>query len=250
MKKSKVEPFYFEAGKRAVLLLHGFTGSSADIRMLGRYLEKMGYSSHAPHYRGHGEAPEKLLETNPKQWWEDVVSGYQFLKNKGYEEIAVAGLSLGGVFSLKLALNFPVKGIVTMCAPMTMRTTDIMFEGVLEYAHQYKKYEGKSEQEIELELAAMRDRGMPSLPELQQLIKDVRAEIDLLYAPIFVVQATNDRVIDPQSANTIYNTVESPDKRIQWFENSGHVITLGREKDQLHEAVYAFLQSLDWQTEA
>ena len=29
------------------------------------------------------------------------------LKEKGYEEIAVAGLSLGGVLSLKLAMNLP-----------------------------------------------------------------------------------------------------------------------------------------------
>ena len=111
MQKSKVEPFYFKAGKRAVLLLHGFTGSSADVRMLGRYVEKNGYSSHAPHYRGHGEAPENLIISNPEQCWEHVVRGYEFLKSKGYEEIAVAGLSLGGVFSMKLALNFPVMKI-------------------------------------------------------------------------------------------------------------------------------------------
>ena len=30
----------FEEGKRAVLLLHGFTGNSADVRQLGRYLQK------------------------------------------------------------------------------------------------------------------------------------------------------------------------------------------------------------------
>ena len=36
-----------------------------------------------------------------------------------------------------------------MCAPMTMKTTDIMFEGVIKYAREYKKYEGKTEQQIE-----------------------------------------------------------------------------------------------------
>lgn len=40
MKIVPPKPFTFEAGKRAVLLLHGFTGSSADVRMLGRFLEK------------------------------------------------------------------------------------------------------------------------------------------------------------------------------------------------------------------
>src|SRR5690606_24892301 len=117
-----------------VLLLHGFTGTSADVRMLGRFLEKKGYTSYAPHYRGHGVPPEQLIETGPKDWWEDVRKGYETLKEKGYEKIAVAGLSLGGVLGLKLAMNVPLLGVVTMCSPMTMRTTEIMFQGVLKYA--------------------------------------------------------------------------------------------------------------------
>lgn len=40
MKLASPKPFTFEGGDRAVLLLHGFTGNSADVRMLGRYLEK------------------------------------------------------------------------------------------------------------------------------------------------------------------------------------------------------------------
>lgn len=40
MRNAEIKPFFFQAGKRAVLLLHGFTGSSSDVRMLGRFLEK------------------------------------------------------------------------------------------------------------------------------------------------------------------------------------------------------------------
>lgn len=246
MKTALSSPFFFQAGPRAVLLLHGFTGSSADVRMLGRYLEKHGYTSLAPHYKGHGVPPEELIVSNPDEWWQDVKNGYTGLKEAGYEEIAVAGLSLGGVFSLKLATSHPIKGVVTMCAPMTMRTTDIMFEGVLDYAKQYKKRQGKSEQEIELEIEAIKQQGMASLPELQQLIQDVRQTIDLLYAPILVIQSRNDNVINPDSANIIYNAVESIDKKLSWYENSGHVITLDNEKDKLHEEVLTFLNTLDW----
>lgn len=246
MKTALSSPFFFQAGPRAVLLLHGFTGSSADVRMLGRYLEKHGYTSLAPHYKGHGVPPEELIVSNPDEWWQDVKNGYTHLKEAGYEEIAVAGLSLGGVFSLKLATSHPIKGVVTMCAPMTMRTTDIMFEGVLDYAKQYKKRQGKSEQEIELEIEAIKQQGMASLPELQQLIQDVRQTIDLLYAPILVIQSRNDNVINPDSANIIYNAVESIDKKLSWYENSGHVITLDNEKDKLHEEVLTFLNTLDW----
>ena len=48
MKVKAPQPFTFGEGKRAVLLLHGFTGHSADVRMLGRFLEKKGYTCHAP----------------------------------------------------------------------------------------------------------------------------------------------------------------------------------------------------------
>lgn len=246
MRKAENKPFFFEAGPRAVLLLHGFTGSSADVRMLGRFLEKKGYTSLAPQYRGHGTAPEELIKTNPDEWWQDVQDAYNRLQEAGYQEIAVAGLSLGGVFSLKLGLNQPVKGIITMCAPMTMRTLDLMFEGVLAYAKQYKRYEGKTADEIEKEVEAIRQKGMPSLLELQKLVSDVRAEVDLVYAPLFVVQAANDNIIDPKSAHYIYEEAQSNMKDMKWYEQSGHVITLGREKDQLHEDIYQFLEKLDW----
>jgi carboxylesterase len=247
MKTVLPKPFTFEAGPRAVLLLHGFTGNSADVRMLGRFLEKKGYSSHAPHYKGHGVPPEELVHTGPKDWWQDVLNGYEHLKSKGYEEIAVAGLSLGGVFSLKLGYTVPVKGIVPMCAPMYIKSEEVMYQGVVDYAREFKKFEGKSEDIIEKEMEEFKNTPMNTLRELQDLISDVRNNVDMIYSPTFVIQARNDHMINTDSANIIYNEVESEQKDIKWFEESGHVITLDKEKEQLHEDVYQFLEGLDWQ---
>ncbi|RFU67005.1 alpha/beta fold hydrolase [Peribacillus saganii] len=245
MRVKMPEPFTFEGGKRAVLLLHGFTGNSADVRMLGRYLESRGYTCHAPQYKGHGVPPEELVHTGPRDWWKDVMMAYDLLKSKGHQEIAVAGLSLGGVFSLKLGYTVPVKGIVPMCAPMYIKSEETMYKGVLEYAREFKKREGKSGELIESEMAAFQPMG--TLKALQELIADVRAHVDEIYAPTFVVQGRHDRMINIDSANIIYNEVESNNKKIKWYEESGHVITLDKERDQLHEDVYQFLESLDWQ---
>jgi carboxylesterase len=246
MKKVAPKPFTFESGPRAVLLLHGFTGSSADVRMLGRFLEKKGYTCHAPQYKGHGVPPEELVHTGPEDWWQDVMEGYEFLKSKGYEEIAVAGLSLGGVFSLKLGYTVPVKGIIPMCAPMYIKSEEVMYEGVLAYAREYKKFEGKSPEQIEQEMEEFKKTPMKTLKALQQLIADVRQNVDMIYAPTFVVQARHDNMINTDSANIIYNEVESDVKELKWYEESGHVITLDKEKEQLHEDIYQFLERLDW----
>ncbi|MEH7883506.1 carboxylesterase [Bacillus sp. JJ1609] len=246
MRKLVPRPFTFKAGKRAVLLLHGFTGNSADVRMLGRFLEGKGYTCHAPIFKGHGVPPEELIHTGPEDWWQDAIGGYEFLKKEGYEEIAVAGLSLGGVFSLKLGYTVPVMGIVPMCAPMYIKTEEIMYHGVLEYAKEYKRMEGKPPEQIESEVDALRNGSMVTLKALQGLIAEVRDNVDMIYAPTFVVQARNDHMINPDSANIIYNAVESDNKKLKWYEESGHVITLDKERDQLHEDVYAFLETLNW----
>jgi carboxylesterase len=246
MKITAPKPFFFEGGKRAILMLHGFTGSSADVRMMGRFLQKKGYTCHAPQYKGHAVPPEELVHTGPDDWWEDVIGGYNHLKEKGYEEIAVVGLSLGGVFSLKLATEQPVKAVVPMCAPMYIKSEEVMYKGVCEYAEEYKKREQKSPEQIEQEMEEFKKTPMNTLKKLQELLKSVRNSVDLVYAPTFVVQARHDEMINTDSANIIYNEVESEKKDLKWYENSTHVITLDKEKEQLHEDVYAFLEDLDW----
>jgi len=246
MKLNLPTPFTFEAGKRAVLLLHGFTGNSADVRMIGRFLEKNGYTSHAPHYKGHAVPPEELVKTGPLDWWKDVEEGYNHLLELGYEEIAVCGLSLGGVFALKLGYTKPVKGIVPMCAPMSMKDEQTMYNGVVDYARGFKKFEGKSAEVIEQEIEAFKQTPMNTLAALRDLVQDVRGHIDHIYAPVFVVQARNDKMIDPNSANVIFEGVETDEKQLKWYEQSGHVITLDKEKEQLHADILSFLQTLDW----
>ena len=246
MKVAAPKPFTFEGGERAILLLHGFTGSSADVRMLGRYLQKKGYTCHAPQYKGHGVPPEELVHTGPEDWWQDVTDGYHFLKERGHEEIAVCGLSLGGVFSLKLGYTLPVKGIIPMCAPMHIKSEEIMYRGVLAYAEEYKRREDKTNEQVKEEMEQFKKTPMKTLKALQQLLQEVRDNVDMIYTPTFVVQARHDEMINTESANIIHDEVESVQKQLIWYENSTHVITLGDEKDKLHEDVYTFIEKLDW----
>ena len=246
MKLTQPKPFTFEGGNRAVLLLHGFTGNSADVRMLGRYLETKGYTCHAPQYKGHGVPPEELVNYGPADWWKDCMRAYDKLRAMGHKEIAVAGLSLGGVFSLKLGYTVPVKGIVPMCAPMYIRSEEVMYEGVLEYAREYKKREGKSQEQLEKEMNEFQKHPMKTLQALQGLIADVRDHVKQVDVPLFVVQARHDHMINTDSANIIYNSVNSDHKTLKWYEESGHVITIDKERDQLHQDVLAFLEGLDW----
>ncbi|WP_069366573.1 alpha/beta hydrolase [Salisediminibacterium beveridgei] len=247
MKINQPEPFTFEGGNRAVLLLHGFTGNSADVRMLGRYLNKQGYTCHAPHMRGHGVPPEELVKYGPDDWYDDVKAAYQFLLDQGYDEIAVGGLSMGGVMSLKLGMEHPVKGIFPMAAPMFTQGEERMHQGVLHYAKEYKQLNGMGDEQVEKEMRAFEGTPLPTIRALHTFIEGVRQDIDLIYTPTLIAQGLKDEVVDPESARWIHDHVETDQKELFWYKESGHVVTLDQEKEQLHKDVYAFLEKLDWQ---
>lgn len=238
------QPFLFEAGSRMVLLLHGFTGSSADTRQLARFLNARGYSCYAPHLRGHGEVPEELVKYGPTEWWQDVENAYQFLQQKGYQKIAVAGLSLGGIYALRLSMNYPVISAATFCSPMMIFDEATMYQGVLSYARNLKKYLGQSQDSIEQDMQQFNP--MPSLSALKQLILDTRSELYLVEQPLFIAQGQLDKMINPDSANIIYNESSSFDKVLKWYDQSGHVITIDKQKQQLFEDYYQFLETLPW----
>ncbi|TFB22845.1 alpha/beta fold hydrolase [Filobacillus milosensis] len=246
MKVVTPKPFTYEGGDRAVLLLHGFTGSTVDVRKLGRFLQKRGYTCHAPLYKGHGVGPDQLIQSSPEQWWEDVKNGYALLKNSGYEQIAVAGVSLGAVFSLKLAAEHRVNGVVSMCAPMQAKSIEDLTKRVHDYALSYKKIEGKDAAQIEAEIAKFKLQPMLSLNELQKLIVNVSQQLKSITIPTFVLQGLLDEELYINSAKLIYDDISTMEKQLKWYEKSGHIITLGKEREQIVEDVSQFLETLDW----
>lgn len=239
-------PFTFEAGNRAVLLLHAFTGHSADVRMLGRFLQDKKYTTHAPIYSGHGVAPEELVKTNPEQWWEDVLQGYEHLRKLGYEEIAVAGLSLGGVFSLKLAYSKDVKAVISMATPMYFDNREKLRRAFEVFAKQYKQFEGKDREVIRKEMNELMKDAPIAIDHLHPLIQEVSESLNKIDVPMFVVQPAKDQLINMDSASFIYDHIQSEQKELKWYEQSTHVITMDQERDELHEDIYKFLESLHW----
>ena len=54
MKLVAPKRFTYKGGDKAVLLLHGFTENTGDVRRLVSYLQDRGFTCHGPLYKGHG----------------------------------------------------------------------------------------------------------------------------------------------------------------------------------------------------
>lgn len=239
------KPFYYEGAEKAVLLLHSFTSNPSDLKMLGRYLQKNHYSCYATVYSGHCLPAEDLLKYGPSEWWQDVLGGYHFLKDKGFKKIAVVGLSLGGVLALKAGQELEVNGVVTMSVPV-QREAAFLQKRVFHYAKRYKQMEGKDEEQIQLEMEELHDLPCGSLIEFQQLIDRTRDNLPHLTSTIRILYGELDEPFYQESAEVIFQSVASNRKTMKGYANSKHLMTLGVDMNDVNEDILTFLNELLW----
>ncbi|KMK92616.1 alpha/beta hydrolase [Rossellomorea marisflavi] len=246
MKVVAPKPFTYKEGERAVLLLHGFTGSTIDVKGLGRVLRQAGFTCHAPLYTGHGGEAEVLIGTSPEEWWQDAQDGFRYLQEQGYGKIAVAGVSLGGTYALRLAMMHPVSGMISMCAPTRGKSRFDLAARVIDYAERFKTFEGKQEELRKEEMDRLAQRDMSFLDELQSFIDDTGNRLSAIKDPTLILQGAKDASLYKESAFRIHDEILSEEKELKWYGESGHIITLDQERQQVYEDVKDFLLRLDW----
>ena len=69
-------PFFFEGGPDGVLLVHGLTATTAEVRPLAEDLHAAGYTVSGPLLPGHGTQPEDLNHVRWQDWLQTVEESY------------------------------------------------------------------------------------------------------------------------------------------------------------------------------
>src|SRR4051794_15236160 len=91
----EAEEFYFAGNNIGVLVIHGFTGSTQSMRLLGEKIAEAGYTVYGPRLTGHGTTPEDMEKASYQDWIKDVEDGFIKLKET-CATVFVCGLSMGG----------------------------------------------------------------------------------------------------------------------------------------------------------
>ncbi|MGG5317206.1 alpha/beta hydrolase [Enterococcus sp. AZ072] len=233
-------------GSKAVLLLHAYSGSPNDVRMLARALEKLDYTVYAPMYAGHGTTdPLDILQQPPEIWWQETKAATAFLQDKGYAKIAVFGLSMGGVFASRL-LTENQAGIIGggfFCSPIAPVKTTVV-ESFLAYAEQLLEDNEPADTAERLrEYQPLVTRQLAKIEEQGSLAYQRLSEVQ---QPFFMAQAGQDQMIEPEGVFKTAEELKQARFQLNWYPESGHVITVGPERRQLEQDVADFLAVLDW----
>lgn len=68
LKLHQPKPLFLKSSLRAVLLLHTYTSTVQDMKVLVKFLHQHGYTCYAPSYAGHGLMVDEFLNYTTADW--------------------------------------------------------------------------------------------------------------------------------------------------------------------------------------
>jgi carboxylesterase len=241
------DPFTWQGGPIGVLLVHGFTATTAEVRPLARFLFGHGYTVAGPLLPGHNTTPEDANRFRWRDWTRCVEIAYRELAVR-CSRIVVGGESIGALLALYLASEHPEIAAVLSYAPalrLTLRRRDVAGVYLLAPFKPYVKWQPNAPS-----LSSGGDhlwRGYPVRPlkatlEVLKLQRAVRPRLHQVRQPVLVVQGRHDATVHPSAPETIYREVSSTVKELYWLDRSAHKVILDDEREQAFALTLAFIE--------
>ncbi len=107
--------FIERRGKVGVLMVHGLTGTPAEMKHFGKVIARKGLTVACPELAGHCASIQALKATNWRDWYRSVAAAFSALSQE-CDQVFVAGLSMGALLALLLAAEqgTRVSGIILL----------------------------------------------------------------------------------------------------------------------------------------
>ncbi len=246
------EPFFFlgDSSKPACLLIHGFTGAPKEMRWMGEYLHRRGYTCLGIRLTGHATRPADMVRARWTDWTASVEDGYDLLRCLS-EDIFLVGLSMGGILSLLMSTRLDVRGVVAMATPSRMPEDYPLW--LMELISWFVKYQPKDEEPGSgwFDKTAWQDHvSYPQNPvrsaaELKKLILAMRAALPQVKVPVLLLHSKDETYVSPESMEEIYaGLINTADKTKLYLTGSGHVLTRDASREQVFQAAAEFIQRI------
>ncbi|MGE5376583.1 MAG: alpha/beta hydrolase [Bacteroidota bacterium] len=248
------EPFLLpgETSKPACLLVHGFTSSPKEMRWLGEFLNRHGYTCLGIRLTGHATDPQDMIRSNWTDWTASVEDGYQLLRCLN-DRIILVGLSMGGALSLLMATRLDVIGVVAMSTPYKLpddprlRHIDLIAK-TIPFMPKGDKMPGDGwfDKEAWRGHVSYPQNPVRSIGQLNRLLAEMRAVLPQLQVPVLLIHSKDDDYVLPANMELIFNDlVNASDREKIYIAGSGHVITRDASRQQVFQHALDFIRKIE-----
>ena len=248
----------------AVLLFHGLTGSTFEMKKYAQHLHANGYDVFAYCLPGHGEDTCNIRCVSYDDWIEFAQEKFLFLKKK-YKKVFLGGLCLWAVLALVLAQKhkLEVAGVISLSTTLfldgwTMPWYNFMmplgFNTLIRYYYTFPEREPYGIKNIKKRRSIQKIMGkntiaMDNYPlscvyELLKLSKLARKNMKEVISPILIMHSKDDDLTSVKSAKFVYNNINSAKKELFILNDSYHLMLYDNDKDFVFDKSVEFLNQL------
>ncbi len=234
------DPFLWQAGSVGVLLSHGYTATPAEVILLARRLHEQGYTVAGPLLPGHGTIPQEMNRSRWQDWAKAMETSYQELA-QCCQHIVVGGESMGALLALYTASQHPeIKAVLTYSPALCISRKAVIGSYLLA---PFMPHMAKGPM-LEEFWQGYKVNPLKALTQLHKLQRQVRPRLPHIQQPLLIVQGRLDTTIDLRGVEQLYQQIGSQNKELHWMENSGHMVIIDKELDEVTDITLRFLAKI------
>lgn len=225
-----------------ILLSHGYTATTAEVRLLASHLHEEGYTVAGPLLPGHGTSPEDANRFRWQDWVGAVKTTYLELASR-CERVVVGGESLGALLALYLASEQPEVAAVLAYAP-AVKIPSRLTPTLAPLAARLMRYRPKPAHAPSAADARWQGYSVNPVKAALQLFhfqREVGRRLAHIQQPVLIVQGRLDASIDPGAADIVFRGVRSEVKELHWMGLSTHCVILDCEWESVLAITRRFL---------
>ncbi len=261
---NSIKSIFHEAGRHAVLLLHGLSSSPHEMRFLSRALYREGFTVSAPNLDGYSAGSQ---EQRMEVWLASALQEFDALQSK-YARVSICGLSIGATLSTALAAERPAaRSLILLSVTLDYDGWAIpWYRFLLGWAyytplrHRWRYREGEpyglKNRALRVKIArAMQKDGvsevgpstisLPALHEASRLSARVRRQLPAITADTLIIHAIDDETSSPLNARFVDSLIGASFLRTIFLDDSYHMIASDNEREIVAREIVMFLRESD-----
>lgn len=239
-------PFFLEGGPVGVLLIHGYTATPVEMRLIADYLHQRGYTVSGPRLPGHGTVIEDLHTCRWQDWAAQVEKAYADLRTRCHK-VFVSGESLGGLLALYLGAQHPeTAGVIVYAPALRPRSRLVRLAPFLKFLVKTrpKNRARRARSIVDERWQGYNVDSVPAGAQVLFLRQVVQRRLPQVKSPLLIFQGLLDQTLLPEGAQEVYDRAGSTHKALVWLAKSSHCVALDVEWETAAQQTAAFITGL------